>query len=55
MNREIRLVTICLTEEEAMEILSRCMCSTTEDSELSARALRKLAKAIQTVSDQKAA
>jgi len=47
MSHGERTIDIQLTEDEAMELLSRCMCSTAEDSDVSVRALRKLAKAIQ--------
>jgi len=55
MARETRIVIVRLTEDEALELLSRCMCSTSEDSPLSDSALRNLAKAIQLEDDRLAA
>jgi hypothetical protein len=45
--RGVEKLLLDLTEEEAWELLSRCLNSTEPDNEISREILRKLAKALQ--------
>ena len=45
--RGLEHLLLDLTEEEAWELLSRCLNSTEPDNEISREILRKLAKALQ--------
>jgi hypothetical protein len=47
---EQRMVTLNLSREELLELFTRCLQSTQEDTEHSTTALQKLAKAIDALS-----